>query len=219
MHDHGPTPPKVLIATPAYGGMVHADFVQSMLRLKMDGVDFALATIGNESLITRARNSLLAFFHEQTHFTHILFWDADVGLDTAALRAMLATGKDVIGLPVALKGRNSQGDRIFNLGHLIGEEGPLWKVKHVGTAVFMLSRKAVSALVEDALEEGRVYRRSSNLDGQPGPEIQYDVFQVGVKDGTYLSEDYWVCHRLRKLSFDIFVLPEASTTHHGVVAV
>ncbi|TXI82048.1 MAG: hypothetical protein E6Q40_12915 [Cupriavidus sp.] len=218
MADQAPTE-NILVATPAYGGMLHADFVQSILRLKHDGVNFTLATIGNESLITRARNSLLAYFHENTQFTHILYWDADVGFDTAALRAMLMAEKDVIGLPVALKGRNSQGDRIFNLGHLIGEDGPLWKVQHIGTAAFMLSRKAVAALVEDALDEGRVYRRSSNFNGQPGPEIQYDVFQVGVKDGQYLSEDYWVCHRLRGLGFDIFVVPEAPTTHNGVVSV
>lgn len=209
----------VMIATPAYGGMVHTDYVQTLLRFGQAQIRFSLLTLGNESLVTRARNSLLSQFFHLGGFSHLLFLDADVGLSPEGLSAMLASGKDVIGAPVALKGRTARGDRIFNIGNLLGEDGALWKTEHIGTAVFMLSRAAVEALVEDAKADGRVYQRSMSFDEEPGPPVHYDVFQVGVIDGVYLSEDYWVCRRLRSLGFDIFVAPEIPTRHHGVVSV
>ena len=66
MNDHNvapstaPTLPCVLIGTPAYGGMVHTDYVDSLLQYATAHVPFAVMTIGNESLITRARNAIAA---------------------------------------------------------------------------------------------------------------------------------------------------------------
>ncbi len=219
-----PTPvphpePHVMIGTPAYGGMVHMNFVHTLLQLKAAGIRFGLHTLGNESLITRARNSLIAIFHQRTEYTHLLFLDADMALPPTGLQAMLAQGQDVIGAPVALKGRNAKGGRIFNINNVIGERGELLLATRIGTAVLMLSRKAVTALVDDAERHGRVYQRMTTVQGDLGPPLHYDVFQVGVHNGVYLSEDYWVCDVLRRLSFDICVLPEVLTQHHGTVAV
>ncbi len=210
--------PLIMIGTPAYGGMVHMDFARGLLEIRAAGIDFALASLGNESLITRARNTLLSMFHHQSQYTHLLFLDADVHLPAPGLQAMLDCQRDVIAAPVALKGRNAVGGRIFNVGRLVGESGSLLLVERVGTAALMLSRKAVSALVQQALDEGRVYERMSTLRGDGGPSIHYDVFQVGVHEGEYLSEDFWVCLMLRRLGFDICVLPEVVTRHHGTMA-
>ena len=104
---------------------------------------------------------------------------------------------DVVAAPVPLKGHGPAGERIFNVGRAVGESGPLTLVERVGTAVLMLSRRAVDALVDDAKADGRVYERASTLAGDPGTRIHYDVFRVGVADGEYLSEDYWACATLR----------------------
>ena len=53
----------LMIATPAYGGMVHLDYTLSLLELRGAGIDFTLVGMGNESLITRARNALISSFH------------------------------------------------------------------------------------------------------------------------------------------------------------
>ncbi len=214
-------PAHVMVATPAYGGMLHVDYLNSLLTYQSADIQFTLTTIGNESLITRARNTLLSMFHVRPECTHLLFLDADVSLDAETLKDMLAQQRDVIGAPVALKGRNSAGQRIFNIGKTVGESGSQILVEHIGTAAFMLSRKAVNALVQDAVDDGRVYTFSKEtLRGTvDGHTLMYDVFQVGVIDGNYLSEDYWVCRRLRELGFDIHVQPDAITQHHGTVAV
>lgn len=209
-----------LIGTPAYGGMMHCNTVDQLLRYQHAGLDFSLMTVGNESLITRARNSIVSEFHARREHSHLLFLDADVVLAAESLRQMLASGVDVVGAAVALKGRNPDGSRKFNLGRTTGEAGRLIRVQRVGTAALLLSRHAVDALVEKAIAEGRVYQRSSNLRGEDQrATVHYDIFRVGVVGDEYLSEDYWVCHELRELGFDIHVDPTIVTRHLGMVEV
>ncbi|QIL82162.1 hypothetical protein G7047_21180 [Diaphorobacter sp. HDW4A] len=199
--------------------MVHIDYLNSLLSYQGAGIEYTLATIGNESLITRARNTVLSSFWANAACTHLLFLDADVSLPPESLKQMLAQQRDVIGAPVALKGRNAQGQRIFNIGRCVGEAGEQILVEHIGTAALMLSRKAVGALVNKAIEQGSVYTPSrQTLRGNYAEDIlMYDVFQVGVVDGVYLSEDYWVCRQLRELGFDIHVQIDVITHHHGVM--
>lgn len=210
--------PRLMIGTPAYGGMMHSDYVSSLLRYQNEKIDFALMSIGNESLITRARNTIVSEFHARATFSHLLFLDADVQLPPQGLQRMLASGCDAIGAAVALKGRNAQGGRIFNIGKLLGEDGPLYKVERIGTAALLLSRAAVDALVDDARTDGRVYSSGFDLRGvEMKAGVQYDVFRTGVVGDEYLSEDYWVCRELRRLGFDIHLDPTILTRHSGMM--
>lgn len=61
-------PANLLIGTPAYGGQVHVDYVNSLLVFQRQGIAFTLMTIGNESLITRARNTIISTFHARQEF-------------------------------------------------------------------------------------------------------------------------------------------------------
>lgn len=209
------SPHQILIGTPAYAGMVHLDYLASISDYFRAGLDFSLATIGNESLITRARNAILSKFHEDLQFTHLLFLDGDVFLPAAGLLRLLSHGEDVVGAAVALKGFNARGEKMFNLGYCLGERGPLQEVDRIGTAALLLSRKAGTALVSDARAHGRVYGPPTSR-GTPMAQVHYDVFQVGVVGGDYLSEDYWVCHRLRQLGHRIYLDPEVITRHQGM---
>jgi hypothetical protein len=211
--------PHVMIATPAYGGMVHTDYVRSLQDFTRSGMSYSLMTIGNESLITRARNSLLAAFYARPECSHLLFLDGDVFLSADGLKQLLMAHQPVIGAPVALKGKNPNGSRIWNVGRAMGSVGHLHLTEHIGTAVLMLNREAVTALVNDAIADGRTYARPRTAMGDMDAPVHYDIFRTGVVDGVYLSEDYWVCHRLRNLGFQITVDVSVVTQHHGTVAV
>jgi len=206
---------NLLIGTPAYAGQVHVDYVSALLVFQRERVPFTLMTIGNESLITRARNTIISAFHERRDFTHLLFLDGDVHLPHEGLLRMLAHRRDVVAAPVPLKGTAPDGGRLFNVGKAVGEDGSLLVVDRVGTAALLLSRAAVDALIADARASQRVYELSA---GQGNGSIQYDVFSVGVVNGEYLSEDFWVCHTLRRLGFRIHVDPTVVTRHNGMVA-
>jgi len=44
----------------------------------------------------------------------------------------------------------------------------------------------------------------------------YDVFQVGVVDGEYLSEDFWLCKELGELGYHIYISDAVTVIHHGM---
>jgi len=210
---------RLLIGTPAYGGMVHLDYVNSLLEFQKQGLNFALASLGNESLITRARNTVISYFyHHREQFSHLLFLDADIHLPAAGLKRLLDFDVDVVGAAVPAKAYDAEGRTRSNSGHLDRQVAPdLFTTTELATATMLLSRKAVEALVEDAKGAGRVYRNSANYDPKArlGNSGMFDVFQVGVEDGEYLSEDYWVCRRLAVLGFPVHVTNAIPITHYG----
>ena len=65
-----------MIGTPCYGGQCHIGYFQSMMDLSVNftklGIPFELMTIGNESLIPRARNGIVAKFMA-TEDAHIYY--------------------------------------------------------------------------------------------------------------------------------------------------
>jgi hypothetical protein len=162
---------NIMVGTPAYGGMVHIDYLRRLFEYTTARIRFELDTIGNESLITRARNAILATFHVRRELTHLLFLDADVSLPAAGLLRMLMARAPVIAAPVALKGFDANGARIWSVGRCLGFAGSLLKVENVGTGALLLSRAACDALVQDAIEHGRTYARMKTLVGNTDTSV------------------------------------------------
>jgi hypothetical protein len=209
---------NLFIGTPCYNSQLHSDYLHSIMSFYEAKIPFTIMTLGNESLITRGRNQIISYFYNTVSYTHLLFLDADIYLHADGLLGLLYHEKDVIGAPVALKGRNAQtGQPVYNVGQNLGEDGDLIKTDKVGTAVFMLSRKAVDALITKAKDEDDVYYSNPHSRGDADPNVKlYDVFKTGVFDNDYLSEDYYVCKTLMELGFDVFVDPTIHTKHNGM---
>lgn len=207
---------NIMIATPAYNHQIHTDYLHSVMGFMKADIKFSVVTIGNESLITRARNTLLKRFVESEEFTHLLFLDADIYLRPEDLETLINHQKDVVGAPVSLKHVDEEGNKRFNFGQLLDPFAVPAVVSRVGTAVFMLSRNAIQALVDDAKTNGQTYMSANG--SPPGTEAteHFDVFRVGVVNEEYLSEDFWVCHKLRELGFNIHVDLSIKTKHFGV---
>lgn len=210
---------NLFIGTPAYSSMVHTDYLHSIMSYHERNLPITIMTLGNESLIVRGRNTVISYFHYDKRFTHLLFLDADIYLHANELVKLIAHEKDVIGAPVRLKGFNKfDNSPVFNTGKLIENKGRgLVVMDRIGTAVFMLSRKAVDALVEKAITDGDVYGGNPHTRGDADDQIpQYDIFKTGVFDGEYLSEDYYVCKVLRELGFYTHVDMTCKTKHNGM---
>ena len=60
-------------------------------------MNFTLETMANESLITRARNNLVAKCMSNKDISHIMFIDADVGFDVESIYKLIAHDKDIVG--------------------------------------------------------------------------------------------------------------------------
>ena len=82
----------LFIATPAYGGMVGESYLKAMVRVgilfKTHNLNFTLATIANESLITRGRNTLTAMFMSNPEYTEMMFIDADIHFEAESIIKM-----------------------------------------------------------------------------------------------------------------------------------
>ena len=103
---------SLYVLTPMYGGNLsvnyHNSFFQLMhafAELKRKGVnaDLAAHSVYNESLISRARNTLTDCFLKESLFTHACFIDADIGFDPVDIISMLEMDKDILGVPCSKK--------------------------------------------------------------------------------------------------------------------
>ena len=203
---------NLLVCMPAFNGWIQIDAVNSLLDYHRCKIPFSLMALGSESLVTRARNTCLAYFNHLKQFSNILFLDSDVGFSGESLLKLISHNKDVIGAAVALRGFDKKTSKpVYNVGEFVRQEGDLISVDRVGTAVFMLSRKAVDSLIEGADQ----YQSNPHTRGDAMQITNYDVFQVGVVNGEYLSEDFFVSHRLRELGYEIFVDPTLPTIHNA----
>ena len=210
---------SIFIGTPAYNGMVHIDYLNTILDCHKEQLPITVMNIGNESLITRGRNTIISYFNALPDFSHLLFLDADIGISGADIRKLIISGKDVIGAAVPMKGRDSNGNNIYNITEVINAnvDDSLMEVKHVGTAVLMLSKKAVKSLILNALQNNDIYQRNMNTTGASKDVTMYDVFKTQIDNGQYLSEDFYVCKKLRELGYNIYVDKTIITKHNGMV--
>ena len=91
----------VAICTPCYGGQVHekhyVSVVSFVIASMKNNMNFTLETMANESLITRARNNLVAKCMANKDISHIMFIDADVGFDVESIYKLIAHNKDIVG--------------------------------------------------------------------------------------------------------------------------
>lgn len=202
----------VLVATPAYEHAVSVGYLQSLINYAQAPrmPRFSYDIVSGDSLVTRARNVLFSRYvhaREAQGYTHMFWQDADIAIDGDGLGDIVALGVDVVaiaypyktydrewGIPCVVLGAYEQVDR-----HLV-------KAKFAGTGALLLSNRAVTALVEHCVVEGRF---TQGADG----ETFYDVFQNGLRGDMYYSEDWYLCWLLRELGFEILVDSSSSCSH------
>ena len=136
---------RVHIAMPCYGGMLTESTFMSFIKwantARQLGIDWTLETMVNESLISRARNTLTAKFLDMPEATHLFFVDADIGWEPWHLLVLLNRDVDVIGGLYPMKTMPIKW--VVN-GFEGAEQGPdgLQEVSKAGTG-FLLMKKHV----------------------------------------------------------------------------
>ena len=115
--NHDP-PIYLAILTPCYGGNVNVNFVESLLQTKelftSMNLKHTILFCHNDSLVTRARNSLVASALSITDphpVTHILFIDADLRWKPVDIIKLLMANKPLVGGLYPLKAY--RWDRFF----------------------------------------------------------------------------------------------------------
>jgi len=211
---------NLLVGTPCYGCLMTIDYFQSMTNLLRDGlahgVNVDFMQIGNQ-VTKKARNNIVSYFYTHSEYTHLLFVDADTGIEAGGVGKLLRSGKDVIGAPVALKGYHPDGSPVLNIGEIYSQEGPIAEIEHIGNACLMFSRKAIDALIGISTPYTENSSSISRGDKNVMQDKVWDVFYIGVmEDGIYRPEDYSTCWTFRnKLGINVYCDFSIKTTHQG----
>ena len=225
---------KLYIATPAYGCFVCNKYLSSLLMLRVvcarHGISTAVKLLGNESLITRARNVIVAEFL-RSDCTHLLFIDADINFSAESVIGMLEADKDVICGIYSKKAYNwdkltapnrdsreplSQVMLDFNIN--VVRETPVEKNRFVrvldGATGFMLIKKEVLVSMYEKFPELRcVNDVPSSREEIPA---YVAIFETMIDtDGRYLSEDYAFCRRYQSMGGSIWCDLDCVLGHIG----
>jgi len=207
---------RVHMMMPCYGGQLTESTFMSYIKwsnmARQLGLDWTVETMTNESLISRARNTLTAKFLATKESTHLMFIDADIGWEPWHLLVMLNAQKDVIGGLYPMKSLpvkwcvNGIPDQVED------PNSPLAEVTKTGTGFLLIKRD-----VFEKLNAHPAVRTFANDIGMPKDLDQYmkTYFDTAVREGRYYSEDWTFCENWRDLGGQIWVDKRVLLRHTG----
>jgi hypothetical protein len=206
---------KVHIAMPCYGGMLTESTFMSFIKwantARQLNIDWTLETMVNESLISRARNTLTAKFLDMPEATHLFFVDADIGWEPWHLLVLLNRDVDVIGGLYPMKTMPIKW--VVN-GFEGAEEGPdgLQEVSKAGTG-FLLMKKHVFEKMKShpAVKQ---YKNDIGLDPKFDQHLK-TYFDTAVRQNRYYSEDWTFCENWRDMGGKIWMDKRVLLRHSG----
>jgi hypothetical protein len=203
------------LGIPCYGGMVSEPTMTSFLRFVLlasqVGLNWSLDTMVNESLVTRARNNLMAKMMSNTQATHFMFIDADIRFNAESILQMIACDKDVIGglypkksLPI---------NYVINLKPTVTVQGDIYTVDTMGTGFLLFKRHVYEKLC--AAHPQAKYVDDIGLGKQYEP-MMYAIFDCVIDQrGHYLSEDWTFCRRWQEIGGEIWAHSKVLLGHNG----
>jgi hypothetical protein len=200
---------------PCYGGMLTESTFMSFIKFgntaRQLGIDWTLETMVNESLISRARNTLTAKFLHMKDSTHLMFIDADIGWEAWHLLALLNHDKDMIGGLYPMKTMPIKW--VVN-GFDGAEEGPngLQEVSKAGTGFLLTKRDVFTKMATHPAV--KAYRNDIGLDPVYDQYLR-TYWDTAVRQGRYYSEDWTACENMRDLGGRIWVDKRILLRHSG----
>ena len=240
---------KIFIGTPCYGGMITADYFKSCMQLVAlasgKKIELQFGTIGNESLITRARNTLVQLFMDGD-YTHLLFIDSDLAFNPEAVLRMLDYDKDVVtGIYprktidwIKVKKRLKENPDMsedellasslqYNLNvkdpkNILLEKGFIEVMD--GPTGFMLIKRDVFVRMAKVYHELKFVpdqhinqSHDTEFEYHKTSDWNYTFFDTMIEPQTkrYLSEDYAFCRLWQNMGGKIYADIMSGMTHYG----
>jgi hypothetical protein len=209
---------RVHICMPCYGGMMTEQTFMSFVKwgntCRQLGIDWTVETMTNESLISRARNTLTAKFLNTPESTHLMFIDSDIGWEPWHLLVMINARKDVIGglypmksLPVKWCVNGIPGKE-----NGTPEEPNLVEVSKTGTGFLLIKRDVFEKLNQHPAT--RPFNNDIGLPEELNPYMK-TYFDTAVRENRYYSEDWTFCENWRDLGGEVYVDKRVLLRHVG----
>jgi len=238
---------KIFLGMPMYGGMLSEATLHGLLEIqnytRNSGIEMRVQTMGNESLITRARNTIVSMMLDQTDFaaTHLLFIDADIGFHWQNIERLLCANKDVVcgiyprkhiylekikkileedpNVPLDELEAKALGYNVnFDNPELIQGVNGFFKVNEAATGMMLVKREVFRTMMKKFPE--RKYKSDQIVNGLSySSDNCYDLFAVGPYKTQgqvrYLSEDYYFSRLWQECGGEIWADLAMPLTHFG----
>lgn len=208
---------RIHFCIPCYGGQINEGCFISMLKYMATAqrlaLNFTIDTMVNESLVCRARNSLVAkMLYFEPKSTHLMFVDADIGFEPSEIFKLILSDKDVVGglypkkaLPISY---------VVNRVPDAEKNGNLVEVMNLGTGFMLIKREVIEKMIAE--NPDLHYMDAIGLDPKYDP-FKYALFDTEIDPDTreYLSEDYLFCKRWRAMGGKIWADLSITLNHIG----
>ena len=254
--------PCVYILTPCFGSVCFVNYVHCLMSTietcRKYGIELIIEFCRNDSLVSRARNNLVARAMANPKMTHIMFIDNDITWDANDILKLIISDKNLVGGIYPLKNYNwsdlltdkkdpsnpspnmiqqmiqrknaSQFKDIisdenmvqfnmlrYNVNYLdntLNIDKNLAKVKHLATGFMMIKRNVIEKMSK-AFPSTK-YVDDVNFLKDKENDFAYALFDCGVEEGHYFSEDWLFCHRWQKMGGSIWMDVSIALTHTGI---
>lgn len=216
----------LMVATPCYGGVVTNAYLMSVLRtaslLTARGIRHEVVTAPGDSLIARARNTLVSVFMASDN-SHFMFIDADIEWQPEAIIRLLAADKDVIcgaypkkKLPVtyAINFKPGSDQKLRQCP----KSGAI-EIRDAATGFLMIKRRVFERMIAAYPQTRYVGTTSLTPEQDRFTHALFDCL-IEVVDGEprYLSEDFGFCRRWQAIGGEVWLDPAIKLNHHGPMA-
>lgn len=195
---------KVFLGCPIY----REASVEFVLNIRSAVDKKLIHTVGmklGDSLVSRARNNLTHEFLK-SDCEYLLQIDSDIIFKHEDIERITSHNVPIVGGAYPIKEKQTRWClNKFKYNFNIASD--LVPVSETGTGFLLTHRKVFEAISSD--DPSRVYR--CDMDG----ENKYDYWRVGVRDGRYLSEDWWFCQDAREAGFEILIDTKIVLGHLG----
>lgn len=252
--------PKLYILTPCFGSLCFVNYVNCLMStfimFQNIGFPIQIEFCKGDSLVSRARNNLIAKAMSDLNATHFLFIDNDISWDPVDILKLILANKPLVGGIYPLKhyhwdrltpnsenqhntnviqswinkknnsqlsGRISDTDTVqhnllrYNINYLdnyLNIDNNLAKVKHLATGFMLIQRNLITKM-SNAFPSTKYTDDVGFLEGSQN-DFAYALFDCGVEDGHYFSEDWLFCSRWSKMGGSIYVDVSINLTHTGI---
>jgi hypothetical protein len=246
--------PHIIFLTPCYNSSLYCTYTESLLQTmfmcKDLGIEATVHFCRNDSLVSRARNNLIAKAMSVKTATHFMFIDADITWSPFDIVKLLVADKHIVGGIYPIK--NYEWDRVIANPQVITDilerkkksqlnsmytdqafiktnmvrynanyksnmleiKNNLTEVRHLATGFMMIQRNVIE-IMSKAFPQTKYVDDVNFLRGEEN-DFAYALFDCGVEDNHYLSEDWLFCHRWTKMGGTVFADITIDLDHTGI---
>jgi len=249
------SPFHIAILTPCYGSQCYVNYVIALMNTMSlcsnIGVQLKVEFCRNDSLVSRARNNLIAKAMGDPTITHMLFIDADITWSPIDIFKLVLSDKSIVGgiYPIKnyewskisdpnkhavkqwidaknaseLRHAVSDQDMVqhrmmrYNLNYLSPQLeiiNNLARVKHLATGFMLIKRDTIEKMSK-AFPSTKYVDDVGFLSDKENDHA-FALFDCGVEDGHYCSEDWLFCTRWAKMGGDVWADVTINLNHTGI---